>query len=126
MPPSLLRLAACAASVVMGCRTNRPTSDHVPELTISARPGFFTGAAAKALAVSCDPTATMSAAFNPSDAASGACRQPMRVPGSTISGSSLRGMPSAFRIGPLHCRRRASMSCVTLANVESTWVQPPR
>ncbi|OQC27826.1 MAG: hypothetical protein BWX70_02072 [Verrucomicrobia bacterium ADurb.Bin070] len=112
--------------MVIGFLISLPTSDQVPELMISAFLGFLTGAAANALAVSCEPTAIRGTSFRPQAAASLACSAPMRVPGRTISGISFLGMPSAFSISRLHLPFFASIICVTLAKVESTAVHPPR
>ena len=59
-PPSLVRFAANAASVMTGAFTSRPTSDHVPAL-MKIDPGCRNGTAATAEPVSCVATATTSA-----------------------------------------------------------------
>ena len=81
MPPSLLMLAAMASGVVIGRGTSLPTSDHVPELMISASSGFATGAAAKALAVSCDAHGDQLRPVRPDDSASGLGSAPTTVAG---------------------------------------------
>jgi len=57
----------------MGAWISTPIKDQVPELIIRASSGFFTGAAANALAVSCDATAIRSTALSPVASAIG-CR----------------------------------------------------
>ncbi len=102
MPPSLLMLAAMASGLVRGRGRSFPISDHVPELMMSAEDARETGAAAKALAVSCDPTATIRAWLMPTDSASPARSSPTTVPGATIRGMIRPGMESARRTSRLH------------------------
>jgi hypothetical protein len=99
-----------------------PTRDHVPELMISAAFASLTGAAAKALAVSCDPMAISLARLSPTAAASGSRSSPTTVPGATISGFHL---PTESQ-GPLELEEaRMSGFPITLAETRCLFSTEP-
>ena len=114
-----------ASLVVMASGTSLPTRDQVPELIIRASSGLSTGAAAKALAVSCPPTAISGARLSPMEVASSAYSFPIVVPGGTMAGIIEAGILSLRKISGLHIWVWASISWVTLAKVESTAFTPP-
>ena len=109
----------------MGSSTSTPSNDHVPELRKATCPSIA-GTAATALAVSCEPTAIISAEPNPVSRAISSFSVPLMVPGRIISPNKCSGSPKARIVSIDQFRWRASSNSEVEAMQYSLLATPVR
>ena len=117
-PPSLVRFAANAASVMRGASISRPTSDHVPAL-MKTDPGCRKGTPATAEPVSWVAAATTTASRRPESSITASLSGASRVPGRTTSGSSRAGTSRRSSRSVAQLPACGSKHCVVVAFVNS-------